>query len=301
MSEMNRGLILEPIQPYIGFLDGVGGELPDILPSGDWEPYLPVFEKQSKYGLETMNCVQFSRLNVCEIQAIFHGKPINKADRFMSWATGCTKNGNTFSGSDFGFRLRGCCDEQVWPWNEPLTWEQYNVQPPDDVIDAALKLHEEWNIGMLVWVPTTIEGMKKALKKGPLWVCNQGHAFVIYKIDDRIRVFDTYGDVEGGKGSFPLNYPDLYAAFLAPFNPRVLPPPTMQLPNNSLIIVVDTGERLMNADGTKLFKDDAGKILLEVTARNASPSGISQPYPIVHVKAADVASLQRVNLKGEPA
>jgi len=65
------GLIPELIQPDIGFLGGVAPDLADILPSGDWESYLPTFETQNKLGLETMGCVSYSRLNCSETQANF--------------------------------------------------------------------------------------------------------------------------------------------------------------------------------------------------------------------------------------
>jgi len=94
---LSTGLILESISPDTGFLGGVGGELPDILPSGDWSPYLPMFESQHRFGLETLNCVQFSRLNACEIQANFYNKPVNFSDRGLGWASNNTKNGNTYS------------------------------------------------------------------------------------------------------------------------------------------------------------------------------------------------------------
>lgn len=300
--QINHGLILEPIRPDTGFLGGVGGELPNINPSGDWEPYLPVFEEQKKFGLETMNCVQFSRLNVCETQAGFYNKPLNLSDRFLYWATGCTERGNTFSSCDFWFKNRGSCDEDVWPWTTPLTREQYGAIPPLDVQEQALTLLFDWDIGMLVWVGATLEAMRAALRKGPLWFCNSGHAMEIYRIDDAIRVFDTYQDGGNGRGEYPLSYvSEIVACFLAPFTPKnLIPAPMITLPPNSLVIVVDNGERLMNVDGTKLYKDDAGKILLEVVARNAGADGSSRPFPIVHVKAADVANVSRVNLKGEP-
>jgi hypothetical protein len=294
----NTGLILER---HLGMLAGAGTDLPDILPSGDWEPYLPDFERQAKLGLETMNCVQFSRLNVCETLARFHGKPLNLSDRFLYWASGCTAQGNTYSACDFGLRQHGCPDEGVWPWTVQLTRDEYGQKPPQDVQDEAARLQAAWDVGMLHNVTLTLEGLRAALKKGPLWFCNETHSMMIYRIDDRIRVFDTYpGNTGDGKGSFPLDYlPQIYAAYNAPFTPKTNAAPMIKLPNNSLVIVVDDGERLMNIDGSKLYRDDAGKILLEVTARN-SKDGVSSPFPIIHVHAADVANIPRVNLKGEP-
>ena len=304
MPEKNLGLILEPIQPDTGFLGGVAGDTPDLLPSGDWEPYLPDFEHQRKNGLETMNCVQYSRLNASEIQAKFHGKQLNLSDRFLGWASGCTPNGNTYTACDFWFRQAGSCVEDRWPWSPDIsTWERYYEEPPADIKAEAKKLMDEWVIGMRVFVPVTVEGMREALKKGPIWFCNSTHSMVIYRVDDRIRFFDTYLNDGNGRGSFPLSYINqIVAAYLVPFTPKEnvsMPIANVKLPPNSLVIVADNGERLMNVDGSKLYKDEAGKILLEVTARN-SKDGRSGAFPIIHVKAADVANIPRVNLKNEP-
>lgn len=304
----SSGLILEPIQPFLGFLGGVGGELPDILPSGDWESYLPVFEAQNKFGLETLGCVSFSRLNASEIQARFYGESLNLSDRSLAWASETTHNGNTFSKVNFWFRNRGACCEEAWSWNVPLTWEQYYSEPPNDVQIKMLEIWDKWSISLPVYVPNTIESFKIALKKGPLWFCNNDHAMVIYRVDNfGIHIFDTYGQNGDGRKVKPLSYINqIVVAYLVPFIPKKLAPkPMITLPANSLVVVVDgNGERLMNVDGTKLYQDDAGKIMLEIIARNAKPNAqggeSSQDFPVIHLKSADIAGIPRVNLKGQP-
>lgn len=296
MPQKNYGLLPEPIPHDIGYVGGIGDVLPDILPSGDWEPYLPAFEAQSKLGLETMNCVQFSRLNACEIMANFYGKPINKSDRFLYWASGCTERGNTFSACDYGLRKFGCCDEDLWAWNEALTRAQYGMAPPQDVQDKAAKLFDEWHLGMLVWVPNTVEAMRAALKKGPLWFCNSGHAMVIYRIDDAIRVFDTYGN---GKGQFPLAYaPQIVAAYNAPFTPKAQPnpQPPMQFQENTLIQIVEGKGGFLLAAAGKLYLDDISKILASWLVR----TGGKIEGKVLAVKLSDIAGVQLYNLKNEP-
>jgi len=305
----NLGIIHEPIAPDTGFLGGVGGELPDILPSGDWEPYLPVFESQQRFGLETMNCVQCSRFNTCEIHAIFYGRPINLSDRAFSWSSGCTRNGNTYSKCDHALREKGACAEETWPWDRPMTWEEYNEEPPDFVKKEMSAFLEKWSIGMRVYVPGDVESLKAALKKGPIWFCTRDHSMVIYRVDDEgIHIFDTYPLQGDGKRHWPLSDAHkIAAAYLVPFTPiHLAPKPMIELPKNSLVVVVDGhGERLMNVDGTKLYQDDAGKILTEVMARNAKPNAegvmMCGEFPEIHVKAADIVGIPRVNLKGEPA
>ena len=300
---MNHGLLPSPPQPQNGLLGGPGGELPVLSPSGDWEAFLPGFERQNKLGLETMNCVQFSRLNVCEAQANFYKKPLNLSDRFLYWATGCTERGNSYTSCDFWIKQRGACPEPTWPWEVAMDRAEYGKEPSADVQAEAKKLLDEWTFGMLVAVPITIEDMRRALTHRPIWFCTETHSMMIYRVDDMVRIFDTYPD--SGEGRLDWTHEQalawIYAAYLAPFTPKHLTPtPMIQLPKNSLVIVADTGERLMNIDGTKLYKDDAGKILLEVIARNAV-GATSQNFPIVHLLAKDVADIPRVNLKGEPA
>ena len=128
---------------------------------------------------------------------------------------------------------------------------------------------DEWVIGLPVYVPTTIEGLKDALKKGPIWFCDKVHSMVIYRVDDQgIHIFDTYPLQGDGKRHWSLaDVEKIEAAYLVPFTPKdVAPKPMVKLPANSLVVVVDGhGERLMNVDGTKLYQDDAGKILLALS------------------------------------
>lgn len=299
------GFISESIAPYTGFLGGVGGELPDLLSDGNWEPYLPQFEKQNKLGLETLACVSFSRLNCCETQARFYGKNINLSDRSLAWASDTTRVGNTYSKVDFWLRQRGASDENCWPWVEPLSWEQYYTEPPNDIQNKMITLWSDWVLGMRVYVPITIEDLKKALKKGPLWFCTNDHSMMMYRVDDQIHIFDTYDQAGDGRKHMPLSYlSKIESAYIVPFTPKKLAPkPMINLPANSLVVVVDgLGERLMNTDGTKLYQDDAGKILLEVIARNAKPNAqggeFSHDFPIIHLKTADIAGIPRYNLKG---
>lgn len=297
----NHGIIHEL---HLGMLGGPADELPDLMPDGNWEPHLPDFERQQKLGLETMNCVQFSRLNVCETLARFYGSSLNLSDRFLYWASGCTAQGNTFRACDYGLRENGCCDEGLWPWIEQLSRDQYGVKPPAAIRAEAAKLSSEWNFGMLHFVPITRDAIRAALRKTPLWFCNETHAMMIFRADDAgVHIFDTYpGSAGDGRQvwSYDFALATIVAAYNAPFTPKKLTPaPMVKLPNNSLVIVVDNGERLMNVDGSRLYRDEAGKILLEVTARN-SKDGKSAPYPIIHVKAADVSAIPRVNLKNEP-
>lgn len=303
----NTGLIHEPIQPNTGFFGGVAGELPDIHPSGDWESFLPPFETQNKFSLESLGCVSYSRLNACEIQARFYGKTLNLSDRSLAWASGTTHNGNTFSAVDYWIKKRGACDEDEWPWNKILTWEEFYETPPVDVQDEMKKLFQDWDIGMRVYVPLTISSLQAALKKGPLWFGNSDHAMVIYRVDTQIHIWDSYGQNGDGRKHFPLSYLDqIVSAYLVPFTPKpITPKPMLNVPPNCKIVIVDGhGERYMSVDGTRLYKDDAGLIEGELQARNATPDahGVTRTngYPVVHLRSADVVGIPVVNLKNVP-
>jgi len=300
------GLIPELIQPDIGFLGGVAPDLADILPSGDWEPLLPTFETQNKLGLESMACVSYSRLNCSETQANFYGKPLNLSDRALAWISGTTKQGNSYYNVDQAFRRSGTCPEPLWPWKVPMTWEEYYTAPPSDVQEEMKRLLDEWDVGMRVYVPMNVESLKEALKKGPLWACTNDHSFEIYRVDDKIHIYDTYLLEGDGKRHWLLSdITKLVSAYIVPFTPKAnAPQPMIKLPPNSLVVVVDGhGERLMSVDGTKLYQDEAGKILTEIMARNAKEvDGVMMcgSFPEIHVKTEDIAGIPRVNLKNEP-
>ena len=303
----NTGLILESFVPHTGFFGGPGDDMPVVLPSGDWEPHLPVFETQQKFGLETLSCVSFSCLNVIETTAKFLGKNFDLSDRALAWASGTTHNGNTFSNVQIAIQRFGTCDELIWPFNVPMNWDTFYSTPPVIVQEAMKGLLKDWKIGSRVFVPLTLDSFKAALKKGPLWVCDDVHAFILYRIDDKIHEFDTYGQNGDGRKVRPLSFLNtLRAAFLLPVSLKPLtPPPMVNLPANSLVVVVDGhGERLMNIDGTKLYQDDPGLILTVVMERNAKYDAqgllMCGQFPRVNVTTAEIASIPRFNLKNQP-
>lgn len=301
-TSMNYGLIHENLRHDIGYIGGVGDTLPDILPSGDWEPYLPAYEPQS-VPFETMNCVQFSRLNVCETLANFYKKQLNASDRFLGWASNCTPRGNTFGACDYGLRQHGACEEIFWPFGGKDITEYHRTEPPEIAKDDAKELLAEWDIGMLVWVPPTVEALRAALKKGPVWFCNDKHAMEIYRVDDRIRAFDTYpGSTqiagERGKGSFPLSYvSEIYAAYLAPFKPKeVTPPPMFDFKENTLYQLVEgKGGFLLYAAG-RVYYDDVAKLLASWIVRN----GGSGAGKVGVLTLKDLNGVSLFNLKNEP-
>jgi hypothetical protein len=301
---------LEPIPGGLIFAGGVGDDLPDVLPSGDWTPYLPEFDSQHwkvylpGEMLDTMNCVQCSRVNASEMQANFHGIPLDLSDRFLYWATGCTQNGNSFSNSDFGIRKYGDCAEADWDWLTPMTRDEYGMTPPDDVKAEALKLLDNWDIGQLRWVPINLDSMKAALKKTPLWFCNQTHAMVVYKIDDRIRVWDSEASGTNGLNDFPLDYvSQIVACYNAPFTPKQPNPEPVTRPlimDNALVFEAENhgryGLKITSARGVQcIVVDDLPKLQAQFISRN-SKNGVFSGGPSLSVTTADFDSFPHPTL-----
>ena len=297
-------VIAEPIPGGIIFAGGVGDDLPDVNPSGDWSAYLPEFDTQNKFGFDTMNCVQCSRINASEIQARFYGLPLDLSDRFLYWATGCTANGNSYSNSDYGFRKYGDCSEASWDWLVAMSRDQYGIDPPPDVKAEALKLFDQWNIGQLRWVSRDINSMKDALKKTPLWFCNDNHSMVIYKITDKIYVWDTEANDRNGLGAYHLDYvSQIVACYNVPFTPKKPSSQPMSQPNipdNALVFEAEGhgryGLKVTSSQGVQsIIVDDLSKLQAQFISRNTK-NGVFAGGPAPSVTTADFDSFPHPTL-----
>lgn len=305
-EEENHGIIHSGLITGSHMLGGIN-QMPTLMPSADWEEYLPVFEEQRRFSFDSHNCVQFSFLNTCEILSRFYQKPMNRSDRFLYWASGCTDQGNTFENCYLGFKRNGSPDESLWPWVTPLTRTEYGRMPPETVREEAKKLFDEWDIRTPVYVPNKLEVMQEALIKGPLWFCNWNHAMVIYRIDDRIRVFDTYPDSGMGRGSFPLEYvPQIEAAYLVPFTPKAIPmpTPTLKIPQFALVTgVFENGlHRAFFKDGNLYYDGNRSEeALLAWIENNTNPvTHVFSGGPTMQLSRDDWEKFPLVSFKGEP-
>lgn len=322
----NLGIIHEGIIASSPMIGGMGADLPVRVPSGDHEPFLPEFERQAKLGLETMNCVQFSFLNVLEAVARFFGKTLNLSDRFMYWASGCTARGNTYGACYYGFLKYGCTKETLWAWLVEMSRDVYGMEPPDDIKAEALKIFDVLTVGQLHYVPNTIEGFKEALTKAPLWFCNEGHSMVMYRVDDRIRFFDTYPGATGdGKSSFPLDYASkIVAAYIIPVDFKKQEPPTpmptLKLPDNCYVtgifpheqrVALHLGGKLMMgapaASGATPEQAELARLRSDVLvdrlwkARNEDPTTHTfKEGPMRTISEQDWNSFPHVDFKGNP-
>jgi hypothetical protein len=297
----NTGLISEQVIPR-SLLKG--GMLEVRRPDASWADFLPDFEAQSKLGLETMNCVQFSFLNVLEAVARFYGRSLNLSDRFLYWASGCTARGNTYSNCIAGFLKHGCCAEEAWSWLVAMSREEYGTEPPEDIKAEALRLFEEWELHDLVYVSPTVGALREALKTSPLWFCNSVHSMMMYAVDDRIRVFDTYGN---GIGSFPLDYVQhIEAAYIVPFYPKKPLPLPMTFTENTLYQYTEPGSIggfFLFAKG-RLYRDRTAELMASWNVRNGvkqtDGSYVFNGGKVGTLTAKQLEGVQLYNLKDEP-
>lgn len=328
----NTGLLTRRPQPKDFVLGGVTALPRDIVnQSGDWRTYRDDHEVQYFPGYDTMACVSFAACNVIEAMLKYQfDYRINFSDRALSQMSGTTKKGNYLSTVANTIRTRGLIPEDEWPYHAELTtWEEYNNPIPAGILESASLFTKTFKMGWeAVWYDFGIP-YKDALLLSPLHIAMQyareawkdengvyqfkgtsrtstNHSTALLHIDaDGYKyIQDTYGTpVKKLAPDYPIPYALRYHIEMRGevTSPNI---PTMKLPKNSLIIVKDSGERLMYVDGDSIYKDDAGKILLEVQARNTveitgGDYRLSADYPIVHLFSRDIEHLKRINLKGE--
>ncbi len=300
--------------PMIG---GGFASLPDLIAAdrvgqGGWKAWLPAFQTQRKFGLDTMNCVQCSRAMVCNTLSRFWGRAVDLSERLWYWLTGCTEKGNSYAACDYGVRQGGGVRDARWAWDVPMSRAEYGKQPPPEIVAEAKGLLDEWTFGQLAYVPNTVADLRAALVKGPVWFCNLGHSMMLYDVDDRLRVWDTEANDTQGFGSFPLEYvTQIVAAYVAPFTPKNAPPapnpmptPNIVLPDNCYVTVnfPNRQEQWLHLGG-KMIKDpnDPMYPLKQWVARNEDQQTHRfNGGPTRTIGEVDFNSFPHVNSKGEP-
>lgn len=175
-----------------GGISGITYE--EVLPSGDWTPYLPLEEWQwHTIGFDTMACVSFSALNVLETLYFFKtGVRRNFSDRFTAIMSGTMKIGNYLWKVGDSIRKDGLVDEADYPMIDNPTWDTYYVTPPIEVINKAKEFLKEWEVHYEV-IDFTRESLLKHIKQAPIQVVIPGHAVMNFLTTDQIyKYFDSY-------------------------------------------------------------------------------------------------------------
>jgi len=230
MEQKNHGWLPEPNgireTDYInGKASGI--EFEDRISDTNWSLYLPEDERQKINGVETMSCVTFSAINVCETQAnyllsyhkfsdeartfflnngyIVNGK-FNFSDKFIAILSETTKQGNYLTKVVDTIRKVGLIPESMLPFGNPKTWEEYHnpSQITDEMKALGLEslkyftLQYEW-----VYIPEMAKGetidelhqkLYVQMRQAPFQFAKNGHAtqgyLAVYK--DKWGEFDTY-------------------------------------------------------------------------------------------------------------
>lgn len=246
--QKNTGLILEPI-PATDFMAGVNSPLgfAEILPDGVWTPYLSTREIQRGSRIEPMSCVSHAQNNSAESQIIRlmrlglmpswlrqkmldagyfdeNGLP-NLSDRFLAWASGTTKQGNSMNKVAETFRKMGAVPEKDWPFVN-ASWDEYYKEPPAHVIAKGKQFLEWFNI-YYEWASTAFVNLSHQqlathLRQAPLqiaiatcspWdakvefcgVFTSNHLVLMHDMKNLVpQIFDSYDptrkELVGGSG-----------------------------------------------------------------------------------------------------
>jgi len=137
-----------------------------INESGDWRPYLPVFEHQRK-SIETNACVSFGTLSALEMihQLLWQVEP-NYSDRYLAKISRTDPNsGNTPRKVSEAIKDYGTVPEDDWGFTEPL--KEYYKAIPDSIKDIGKEWTKNYSYG---WEWTETKDLKEALKRSPVGV-----------------------------------------------------------------------------------------------------------------------------------
>ena len=222
-KSINHGLIIPEITPdnwVLGGLTGVSGKV--INKDGNWIPYVPEIEPQSKQGIETQACTAYATLNAIETLLEFYGYLINYSDRYLAIVGKIDphKGANPHNIAETIRKISGCIAEEKLSFSEEIKTveEYYNI--PDTLITQLLlegqQWYKEWEFSH-EWVFTSgtpqqkREKLKEALTKGTVcvsvyaWAENDkgeyykpegaidGHWVVLTNVfEDGYTIFDSY-------------------------------------------------------------------------------------------------------------
>lgn len=178
----------------------------DLNPTGDWRPYLPIFEKQ-RDKIETQACVSFGTTSALEMihKLLWNIEP-NYSDRFVAKISDTDPyGGNTPKKVSDSIKNYGTVPEYKYPFVNSL--DEYYKEIPTSIKDIGKEWLKDYIMGY-EWVDK--DRLKEALKRSPVgvavfaWATNNkgeyvklgspNHWCVLVAYDelDRPIVWDSY-------------------------------------------------------------------------------------------------------------
>lgn len=158
---MNHGLILPEIETHAEGVDhilGVGGlSEPIINESGDWMPWIPDREPQSKNGVETQACTIYGTLTAIE-ELVYKvtGVKVNYSDRYVANVAKNKGILNPYGGADphkiaeLIRTITGNLAEDRCAWTDDITTvdKYYNVVGAEltNLMSDGYQWYKEWTL-----------------------------------------------------------------------------------------------------------------------------------------------------------
>ena len=142
-----------------------------VCEDGQWDEYLPTFEKQRDDNLETCNCTGFGSTNLIEtyLKKAF-GVSENYSDRGVGIQAGTYPPGNSPHTVLESIRKNGLIKEGNLPFYGKNVDEYYSPKPlPKYLLEEGLSWLEKW-VFKHEWVDGDVDSMIEALKYSPLGV-----------------------------------------------------------------------------------------------------------------------------------
>lgn len=170
MQPQPHGFLLPEViegKDYIfGGFSKLKGEV--INPSGDWLPYVPVFEHQAP-GYETNGCTNFGTNNAIELLNKYtFGDELNLSDRFSAKGSGTDPNKGNYPNKVADFmRHNWSVMEPEWATEHAKTLDEFYKPIPPELFTLAKKRMNDFGYVLeYEYVQPTKENLKAALTMG---------------------------------------------------------------------------------------------------------------------------------------
>lgn len=172
----NYGLSFEPVNEndwiFGAALGKADGEVINF--TGNWLPYLPDKEAQSRRGIETNGCTIWASLNAIETLLALKGYKVNYSDRYLANVAFSKGKLNPSSGADprnvveIIRTIAGCLNEGIVPWTEEIKTveEFYGISAVElaKLIKEGERWFDKWELNYkLLWGGNPTQTDKRAL------------------------------------------------------------------------------------------------------------------------------------------